>query len=93
MRTRLGSLVVPLSHLPPGAISFTLGDSMSVAEQPDPRIYKLDEILSIFLTDDSEAKFGFSDELGFQKSFIEVQVWERSWLSAHYFDARPLRRI
>ena len=60
---------------------------MSVAEQTEPRIYKLDEILSMLLTDDSEVRFGFSDELGFQKNFIEVQVWERSWLSAHYFDA------
>ncbi len=65
---------------------------MSVAEQADPRIYKLDQILSIFLTDDSIATFGVSDQLGFHKDFIEVQVWERSWLSAHHFDAPPLHR-
>ena len=90
--SRPASLVLPLSHLPSGAISFTLGDSMSVAEQADPRIYKLDQILSIFLTDDSIATFGVSDQLGFHKDFIEVQVWERSWLSAHHFDAPPLHR-
>ena len=71
---------------------------MSVAEQADPRIYNLDEILSIFSTDGPDAKFGFSDELGFQKNFIEVQVWERSWLSYDAYDvcvipSTPVRRL
>ena len=37
--SRPAALVVPLSTLPPDSISFTLGDSMSVAEQPGRRVY------------------------------------------------------
>jgi hypothetical protein len=83
--SRPAALVVPLSRLPAEAISFTLGDSMSVAEQAERRIYKLDEIVSIFMAGDSITKLGLSDEFGFQNDFIEVQVWQRSWLSPHEF--------
>jgi hypothetical protein len=51
---------------------------MSIAKQAEPKIYRLDQLVSMFLTDNHLAKFGFSDELGFQKNFIEVQVWDRA---------------
>jgi hypothetical protein len=80
--SRPAALVLPLSTLPTGAISFTLGDSMTVAEQAERRLYKLDEIVALFGADDAIARFGFSDQSGFQADFIEVQVWDRSWLLA-----------
>jgi hypothetical protein len=64
--------------LPAQAISFTLGDSMTVAEQAQRRVYKLDEIAAIFAANDSLTEFGFSDLAGFQSNFIEVQVWDHS---------------
>lgn len=77
--SRPASLVVPLSRLPSDAITFTLGDSMTVAEQPERRLYKLDEIMSFSAAGDV-SEFGLSDKSGFQKRFIEVQLWEGSTL-------------
>ena len=79
--SRPAALIVPLSTLPPKAITFTLGDSMSVAEQAEPRVYSLDEIVKLFATGDAIAGFGLSDKGGFQGRFIEVQVWEHSPVS------------
>jgi hypothetical protein len=75
--SRPAALVVPLSTLPPDSISFTLGDSMSVAEQPGRRVYTLDEIAALFLAGHVVSGFGTSDRLGFQARFVEVQLWGR----------------
>ncbi|MEO8127773.1 MAG: hypothetical protein ABJF23_25275 [Bryobacteraceae bacterium] len=74
--SRPATLVVPLSALPPSAITFTLGDSMSVAEQAKPRVYSLGEIVELFAIGEPVMGFGLSDRGGFQDRFVEVQVWE-----------------
>ena len=80
--SRPAALVAPLSTLPVNAITFTLGDSMSVAEQATRRVYSLDEVVVLFAAGAAVAGFGFSDRLGSQNRFIEVQVWDRSSLLA-----------
>jgi hypothetical protein len=72
--SRPSALIVPLPTLPPDAITFTLGDSMSIVER---RVYSLDEVCHLFRTGESLADFGFSDRDGIQKRFIELQLWER----------------
>jgi hypothetical protein len=67
--SRPAALVIPLSNLPQHAMTFTLGDSMSVVER---RVYKLGEI-GAHLRDG----FGFSDQCGFQRRFIEMKLWRR----------------
>ena len=74
-RSRPAALVLPLSKLSPDAITFTLGDSMTVAEQPHRRVYRLDEVACLFRAGDALSGFGFSDEDGFQARFIELQWW------------------
>jgi hypothetical protein len=78
--SRPASLLVPLSTIPPDAITFTLGDSMSVVEQAMRSVYLLDEVVALFATGDAVTRFGFCDRHGFQNRFIEVQVWDRAWL-------------
>jgi len=73
--SRPAALIVPLSNLPTEAISFTLGDSMTVAEQRERRLYRLDEIVELFTSRKAIARFGLSDRFGFQTDFIEIQVW------------------
>lgn len=75
--SRPASLVVPLSSLPVASITFTLGDSMTVAEQADRRVYSTDEVVALFAAGETVAGFGLSDRGGFQRRFIEVQVWDR----------------
>jgi hypothetical protein len=53
---------------------------MSVVEQAWRRVYSLDEIVALFTTGDTVARFGSSDWGSFQDGFIEVQVWDRSSL-------------
>jgi hypothetical protein len=76
--SRPAAIIVPLSTLPSNAITFTLGDSMSVVEQAKPRVYSLDEIVKLFTIGEAVVGFGLSDRGGFQDRFIEVQVWEHS---------------
>jgi hypothetical protein len=79
--SRPAALMVPLSTLPVNAVTFTLGDSMSVVKQAGRRVYSLDEVVALFATGgDMVAGFGLSDTYGFQRRFIEVQVWDRSSL-------------
>lgn len=73
--SRPAALVLPLSTLPQDAITFTLGDSMSVAETQTPRLYKLQEIHGLFADGEAISSFGFSDKFGFQARFIEMQLW------------------
>ena len=80
--SRPAALMLPLSRLPANAITFTLGDSMSVAGQAMRRVYSLDEIVALFDAGGAVADFDPSDRCGFQNSFIEVQVWDRSSLLA-----------
>jgi hypothetical protein len=84
--SRPASLVLPLSVLPSDGITFTLGDSMSVAAEPAPRLYKLREMIEIFADGEAVRGFGFSDECGFQARFIEIQLWvELSWVPTGAF--------
>jgi hypothetical protein len=78
--SRPAALLLPLAALPPDAITFTLGDSMSVAEQPGRRVYSLDELAALFASGGALAGFAVSDRDGVQHRFIEVQVWLRSAL-------------
>ena len=74
--SRPASLVIPLATLPADALTFTLGDSMSVAEEPGRRVYTLLEMIGLFARAEALAGFGFCDKDRIQKRFIEVQVWE-----------------
>jgi hypothetical protein len=80
--SRPAALVIPLSSLPSNGITFTLGDSMRVAEEPGRRVYTLREIAELFKGSEAAEGFGFCDESGFQARFIEVQVWEKVVLPA-----------
>ena len=78
--SRPASLVIPLSSLPTDAVTFTLGDSMSVAEERGRRVYKLQEVIGLFAAGEALAGFGFCDRDGFQRLFVEVQIWEKAGL-------------
>jgi hypothetical protein len=75
-QSRPSALVIPLSSLPPDAITFTLGDSMKIAEEQTPRLFSLGEIVNLFAEGKQVAEFGVSDELGVQARFVELQLWE-----------------
>jgi hypothetical protein len=76
--SRPAALVLPLSSLSPDALTFTLGDSMSVASEQGRRVYTLREMVGVFAEGEAVAGFGFCDRDGFQARFVEVQVWERA---------------
>lgn len=76
--SRPAALVIPLSSLAPEVMTFTLGDSMSVREEPRRRVYKLQEMAALFHQGEAVAGFGLSDKAGFQTRFVEVQVWDTS---------------
>jgi hypothetical protein len=76
--SRPAALVIPLSSLAAEAMTFTLGDSMSVAEEPGRRVYKLPEMAALFHQGEAVAGFGLSDKAGFETRFVEVQVWDSS---------------
>jgi hypothetical protein len=81
--SRPASLVIPLSSLPMDAMTFTLGDSMSVAAERGRRVYTLGEMVGLFADGEALAGFGFCDRGGIQKRFVEVQVWRgRDWVLA-----------
>jgi hypothetical protein len=73
--SRPAALVVPLSSLRSDAITFTLGDSMSVAGEHAPRVYRLEDMIDLFSHVEAMAGFSFSDKDGFQTRFVEVQAW------------------
>jgi hypothetical protein len=75
--SRPAALVIPLSNLPTEAVTFTLGDSMSVAEGQGRRVYTFREMAGLFGEGEAMAGFGFCDRDGFQARFVEVQVWAR----------------
>lgn len=79
--SRPASLVVPLLSLPENALTFTLGDSMSVAESASPCLYTVAELKLMFADGSAVASFGFSDKPGFQTCFVEMQLWDRSAIS------------
>jgi hypothetical protein len=62
-------------------MTFTLGDSMTVLEEPGRRVYKLREMVALFHHREAVTGFGLSDKAGFQTRFVEVQVWDRSSVS------------
>jgi hypothetical protein len=78
--SRPAALVLPLLSLPVDAVTLTLGDSMSVAEERGRRVYTLGEMAELFAAGEALAGFGFCDRDGFQKWFVEVQLWERDGL-------------
>jgi hypothetical protein len=77
-RSRPASLVLPLSSLPPHATTFTLGDSMSVVDEPMRRVYTFEEMIELFADSEAVSGFGLSDKFGVQARFVEVQVWDCS---------------
>lgn len=81
--SRPSSLVIPLASLSADAITFTLGDSMTVARQSSRKAYKFAEIAALFDEGEAIAEFGFSDRSGFQSHFIEVQLWDSSSLFSY----------
>jgi hypothetical protein len=81
--SRPAALVTPLSTLPPHAITFTLGDSMSVADDPARRLYTLEEMKRLFAEGAPVTGFAFSDQPGRQARFIEIQLWDTSSLRIH----------
>ena len=92
--SRPAALVIPLSSLAPEAMTFTLGDSMSVAEEPGRRVYNLQETVALFHQGEAVAGFGLSDKAGFETRFVEVQVWDRSSVSIPRSQQRmPIRDI
>lgn len=76
------ALLVPLAALPADGATFTLGDSMGVAVQAEGRVLPLAELVDVLADGPALAGFGFSDREGFQARFIEVQLWDRDWLTA-----------
>jgi hypothetical protein len=76
--SRPAALVIPLSILAPEAMTFTLGESMSVAEESGRQVYKLQEMAALVHQGEAVAGFGLSDKAGFQTRFVEVQVWDCS---------------
>jgi hypothetical protein len=63
-RSRPRSLVVPLTSLPPEAMTFTLGDSMNVAASPRRRVYTLQEVRFLFAEGEPVSAFGLTDRHG-----------------------------
>lgn len=82
-RSRPSSLIVALRNMPANAMTFTLGDSMTVAAQSSRKLYRLDEVVALFVAGTAVAEFGLSDESGFQARFIEVQLWDNSSVLSH----------
>jgi hypothetical protein len=77
-QARPASLLVPLSTLPSDAITFTLGDSMSLRGLTERKVYTLAEMVNMFASHTVVEAFGLSNRDGFQERFIEVQLWDRS---------------
>jgi hypothetical protein len=80
--SRPAALTLPLATLPSDAVTFTLGDSMSVVEHANRTVYSLAEVIALFAAGDNLAEYGLSDRHGFQRRFIEMQAWDRSSLVA-----------
>lgn len=78
--SRPAALVIPLASLPKDAITFTLGDSMTVAEQAARRVYTFDEMLAFFANGEAVTGFGLSNASGVQPSFVEMQLWDKGAL-------------
>jgi hypothetical protein len=79
--SRPASLVVPVSSLPANAMTFTLGDSMSVAKTAMRCLYTLAELKTVFADESGVASFGLSDKTGFQTRFVEMQLWDGAVMS------------
>ncbi len=73
--SRPASLVIPLASLPKSSMTFTLGDSMTVAAERTRRVYTYDDMVTLFAEDGVMAEFGLSDRCGLQRRFIEMQLW------------------
>jgi|SRR5579862_1351483 len=82
-RSRPAALVIPLSVLPVQATTFALGDSMTIAAQPDRRLYGLSEISGVLAAVDQLTGGVFTDRAGPRSRFVEIQVWDRSFLAPY----------
>jgi len=87
--SRPAALVIPLSQLPGEAITFSLGDSTSVAARPERRLYLPGEMVTLFATDPAMAEFGLTDRQGLQSHYIELQLWDASVLRAYGSPVKP----
>lgn len=88
--SRPAALVFPLENLPADSITFTLGDSMSIGQDPRCRLYTLAEMVGLFADGADFSGFGFTDEPGYQARFVEVQVWDTSAIAPFTSQARVL---
>jgi len=78
--SRPASVVLPLAQLHPEAVTFTLGDSMRVAAEPNRCVYNLEQMEELFAAQAPVADFGLTDREQMQPRFIEMQLWDRSLL-------------
>jgi len=76
--SRPATLLIALEDVEPDSMTFTLGDSMTIARKPDRRVYTLEEMIRSFIDAAPLAGFGFCDTGGPQAQFVEVQVWDKS---------------
>lgn len=77
--SRPANLILPISILPSAAITFTLGDSMTVVEHPNRSVYAIHDVAEMFAAN-ALSDFGVSDRECFQRRFVEVQLWDRAWI-------------
>lgn len=76
-RSRPAALVIRLASLPAGSMTFTLGDSMTVARETEPRVYRLEDIAQLFTAREVLAQFEVCDRERIQERFVEMQLWDR----------------
>ncbi len=74
-RPRPATLQLPISILRSDAVTFTLGDSMTVVQKDSRKVYTLSEIITLFASSDAVSDFGLTDRYSFQERFIEMQLW------------------
>ena len=55
---------------------------MTIVAQSNRRLYPLSELTTVLARHGVMSKVRFTDRSGFQKRFVEIQVWDRSFLSA-----------
>jgi hypothetical protein len=71
-RSRPASLLIQVASIPRDCMTFTLGDSMSVASEPSRRVYRLEEMVRLFADGNAVRGFDATDKAGFRKRFIEM---------------------
>jgi hypothetical protein len=77
-RSRPAAMLIPVASMAADCMTFTKGDSMSVASERSRRVYRLEEMAALFADGDAVSGFGVTDKGGFQQRFIEMQLWDSS---------------